>query len=156
MRNQMMLATVACAALMACNNPSESGSVGENATTPTAVSDRPRPGTYSVKLVDEFIGTEDPERKVTESTRKFTAEQFASENWIASTLEGDQCRDRRLTIKDGDISGGMRCDMADIELLDQPVDLHGSYTRDGWDVTLDMVADGFTQRRNVTLQRIGN
>lgn len=156
MRNQMMLATVAFAALMACNNPSASGLVGENATTPTAASDRPRPGTYSVKLVDEFIGTEDPERKVTESTRKFTAEQFTSENWIASTLEGDQCRDRRLSIKDGDISGGMRCDMAELELIDQPVDLHGSYTSDGWDVTLDMVAEGFTQRRNVTLRRIGD
>lgn len=142
---------------MAATNDGAAIVNGAAAETSADVSDdRPRPGTYSIKLVDEFIGTEDPERIVTESTRKFTAEQFASENWIASTLEGNQCRDRRLTIKDGKISGGMRCDMAELEVLDQPVDLHGSYTRDGWDVTLDMTGEGFTQRRNATIRRIGD
>ena len=156
MRAYIFAVAAASFAVMACDKPVAPEPAADDGTTTASVSDRPRPGTYAVKLTDEFIGNDAPDPSITESTRKFTADQFASQNWIASTLEGDQCRDRHLSIHDGSISGGMRCDMADLELVDQPVDLHGSDTSDGWDVTVDMTNEGHTYRRSVTLRRIGD
>ena len=154
-----LIATIAVLALADCNksNVEERNANAANSAVPDDLAGLPRPGTYESTLTSEIIGGDTPNAPETHSsTDKFSADDFRSGEWAAFALAGDQCHDDHLTIAHGDISGGMRCDIAEAELLDQPFDVQGHYTSDGWDITIDATAETRTWRRTARFRRLGD
>jgi len=119
-------------------------------------SNLPRPGLYEATMIPEVIGNAPPVTIPQETKRAcFTASAMTQPDifFLADTFS---CNRDEVRIADGEVTARLRCNAPDWEVQDVPFELHGTYNRDGAELTGDLSFPDGTLRTTRILKRIGD
>jgi hypothetical protein len=126
---------------------------GQPASTPETIMDS---GDYEVEWLTELMAPGVPTRSEVD-VRRECLKVGDLKNVEALFLIGlEDCSDREVTIKDGQVAATMRCDMEAEPGSDAGFDVRGTYDRTSAHLTADANRPGGTVRMTRTMKRVSD